>query len=135
MSLFHRFFHNKDLNKLTLENIEHAMVQNEFDRGLIRELIIVFKKRVNQDGDERFRRWFSELHYQLPKEFESEAAAEQLYNMHSGWIESETKKLERETKLSWEEQTEDIKHLSVRARKAQLVVRHRLTDIYWDLLG
>ncbi|MCC2250461.1 hypothetical protein JUJ52_10860 [Virgibacillus sp. AGTR] len=59
---------------------------------------------------------------------------EKMYRYYRKWIEDEVVKLENETKLSWEEQTEDIEDLNIKARKTQLVLRHR-SDVVLELLN
>jgi hypothetical protein len=45
------------------------------------------------------------------------------------------KELEKETGLSWEIQTEDLRDVNEKARKVQLVIRDRLSNIALDLLN
>ncbi|WP_197284359.1 hypothetical protein [Bacillus sp. JCM 19041] len=49
-------------------------------------------------------------------------------------MEEQISRLENELKLSWEEQSEDLKELDEKARKVQLILRQRLTNIVFDLV-
>ncbi|MBM4761198.1 hypothetical protein [Bacillus sp. B15-48] len=126
-------FRDRKLKNFTLEKIHAKMMEMNFNRGLIIELVDVFKNRINEHGEAAFRKWFSELDYRLPEEFEDESLAIKIYENYSNWIENEVNQLERETKLSWEQQTEDLIELDEKARKVQLVIRNRLSDIALDL--
>ncbi|WHY80587.1 hypothetical protein [Siminovitchia fortis] len=119
---------------ITLDNIERIMVQYGFDEGLIKEIIEVFQKRMKEDGEKAFQVWFNNLNYSPPEEFQNESVASAIYERYSQWFDQEVSRLEKETGLSWQEQSEDIASLSEKARKSQLVLRHRLTDINWDLM-
>lgn len=123
-----------DLSKFTLANIEQMMIQYGFDHELIEEINGVCQKRIDNNGERAFQAWFSTLHFQVPEEFQDEAVSTRIYDNYHSWIETEVKKLELETGLSWETQTEDCQQLHEKARKAQLVIRHRLSEISLDLL-
>lgn len=123
-----------DLSNLTLSTIKKKMHEENFNRNFVNDLIDVLSKRENKLGKKEFRYWLYTLDFICPEEFQNESYAEEVYHQYHSWIENEVNKLENETKLSWEEQTADIKELSIEARKAQLVIRHRLTEIIMDLV-
>lgn len=118
---------------ITVIDLENKMIRAGYDEGFIQEILAVCKKRINKYGQKEFQHWLYDLNYKLPEEFQNENKAIHIYENYSPWIEEEIIKLENETKLSWEEQAEDIKDIDLRARKAQLVIRHRLTDVTFDL--
>ncbi|MED3645989.1 hypothetical protein P4475_04055 [Halalkalibacterium halodurans] len=122
-----------NLHLITLENIERKMVEYGFDRGLRQKVISAFEKRLTTYGEIDFQLWFSRLHYSTPEEFQHEQVAISLYKTYQPWFDAEVKKLEQETDLSWVEQTEDLVGLQDEARKAQLVLRYRLSEIQLDL--
>lgn len=124
----------KNLSMISLNNIGKIMDQYGFDSGLIHEILEVFQKRMEIYGEGQFQDWYSNLHYTTPKDFQSDEAASKLYERYRRWFDQEVSKLEKETGLSWEEQSEDIASLNEKARKSQLVLRHRLSDIKWDLM-
>ncbi|WP_044641359.1 hypothetical protein [Risungbinella massiliensis] len=124
---------NQNLDNITLPNLEQKMRQEQFDENVIQEILTLFQKRIDTDGQAEFQTWLCNLHYRLPEEFQNEIVATQIYDKCLNWIEQEVKKLKNETKLTWEEQTEDIQSLSFKARKAQLVIRHRLSEVVFDL--
>ncbi|ARK32367.1 hypothetical protein [Halalkalibacter krulwichiae] len=126
-------FRNRNVSHFTLEAINKKMAEMKFDREFAEEIMNTFKDRINEDGEKAFQKWFSELHYRLPEEFQDEFLAIKRYRQYAKWIEEEVCKLETETKLSWQQQTEDIKDLDDRARKVQLVIRSRLSDIALEL--
>lgn len=128
-------FESKNLSHITLAMIQSKLTELNVDNGFSEEVVTVFKIRIKEQGEKAFRKWFSELHYQVPDEFSDESVAIKMYDNYSIWIEDEISKLEKETKLTWEKQTEDIKRLDDKARKAQLVIRHRLSDIALDLMN
>ncbi|SHH80555.1 hypothetical protein [Virgibacillus chiguensis] len=84
-------------------------------------------------GKSVFQTWIANLNYQVPEPFRKEEKAEQIYESFTEWMEDEVIKLENETGLPWEEQAEDLANLSIKARKAQLVLRHRISDIVLEL--
>lgn len=141
MSKLNKFFNNllnsknKNLTKITVSNLEQKMKAEKFPEKLIEELLIEFNKMINEQGEVEFQKQFTNLHYQVPDLFRSELKAEKIYKDYQNWIEDEVVKLENETNLSWEEQTEDIEELIIPARKAQLVLRHRITEVVLDLLN
>ncbi|GIN23010.1 MAG TPA: hypothetical protein DEO65_14680 [Bacillus bacterium] len=133
--MFNRLFKNKrNLSMITLGNLEKVMVQYGFDGGLIKEILEAFQKRMREEGEENFQVWYSNLDYTTPEEFQNEEKAMKMYERYSPWFDQEIFKLEKETGLSWQEQTEDIASSNKKARKSQLVLRHRLSEINWDLM-
>lgn len=124
---------NTDVANVTLDSIEKAMLQNGFPKALIEEITLFFKNRIDLYGEEIFQEWFGNLHFSLPEEFQGEREANQFYHRYSSWIEKELKKLEAETGITWQKQSEDLGHISDGARKTQLVFRHRITEVYYDL--
>jgi hypothetical protein len=123
----------QNLDKINLYILKHKMMEAEFDQNIIQELMTVFEKRINNYGEAEFKNWIKNLHFKIPEEFQDEKEAIQLYYRNSFWLEKEVNKLENETRLSWEDQTEDIKDLDIKARKAQLVIRHRISELVLDL--
>lgn len=124
----------RDLSMITLNNIEKIMARYGFDFGLAKEILDVFHKRIERYGEDEFQAWYSNLNYRTPEDFQNEEEAAKLYESYSSWFEQEVSKLEKETGLPWQEQTEDIATLNEKARKSQLVIRHRLSEINWDLM-
>ncbi|QKG85664.1 hypothetical protein GXN76_15220 [Kroppenstedtia pulmonis] len=122
------------LSKITLDNIEQMMIHHECDKGFIEEILAVFEKRIEMYGEKEFQHWFHHLCFKVPEEFQNEKESVRIYRKYSSWMEREVRKLESETGLSWEEQTADIMYFNAKARKAQLVIRHRLSEIALDLL-
>lgn len=127
------FKDNSHLKILTMENLSKKMLEYDFDKDFMKELLMIFHERIKIDGEKNFQKWLYKLHFQVPEEFQDETIAIEAFNKYSEWIEREVKKLENEIKLSWEIQTEDIQHLDERARKTQLVIRDRLSTIVLDL--
>ncbi|MFC0015253.1 MULTISPECIES: hypothetical protein [Allobacillus] len=125
---------NKNLNNITLNNLENKMNEVGFDDDFIKEIIQVFKQKIVEQGEREFQQELVNLHFKCPGEFQSEEKAVQTYDKYHSWLESEVKNLENETKLSWEKQTEDIEELNEKARKTQLVIRHRLSEIVLELI-
>ncbi|MBA4536517.1 hypothetical protein H1Z61_04980 [Bacillus aquiflavi] len=123
-----------NLSNYTLTNIEQMMIKDKFQHEFIKEIIALFRKRIEKYGEKEFQLWFSQLNFTVPEEFQNEKACIQIYEKYHFWFEKEVEKLEKETKLSWEKQTEDIKFLHEKARKVQLVIRHRLSEIQLALL-
>ncbi len=66
--------------------------------------------------------------------FKDEITAINIYNKYPQLMEEQISRLENELKLSWEEQSEDLKELDEKARKVQLILRQRLTNIVFDLV-
>jgi hypothetical protein len=118
---------------VTIHAIKYSMVTENFDPKVIEELLSMLENRLKRDGDELFQQWFRNLNFSVPEEYQDEAIAKEFYQHHSEWIENEINMLEEEVLLSWQEQSEDLIGLEDEARKVQLVIRHRLTDIYLDL--
>ncbi|MBR7553451.1 hypothetical protein KC820_04700 [Allobacillus sp. SKP8-2] len=127
------WMNNKNLDNISLNNLEKKMNEKGFDDDFIKEIIQAFKQRIDKQGEKQFKNWLVNLHFNCPDEFQNEEKAVQVYDKYCSWIESEVNNLEDETKLSWERQTEDIKELDEKARKTQLVIRHRLSEIVLDL--
>ena len=124
---------NKANDHITLDNIQNKMSEMDFTNEFIAEIVTILEEEINTNGIKEFQKWFNELNYKLPNEFKDEALVINIYEIHPLLIEKEIKKLEKETKLSWEKQTEDLIELNDKARKAQLVIRHRLSDIALEL--
>ncbi len=127
-------FKKNNLDAITLENIKEKMFLIGFCQNFIDEIIRVLEIRIKRDGISEFQKWFKHLHYRLPEEFKDDLLIKRLYENYSNWIELEVEKLEKETKLSWEKQTEDLRDVNKKVRKTQLVIRHRLSDIALDLI-
>ena len=123
------------LNNITLSNIEKKMREEEFDSEFIDELISVFQKHNAEENQKEFQTRMYNLHYSLPEEFQEQETCIRFYQASARWIEDEVTKIENETKLSWEVQTEDIQELDENIRKTQLVIRHRLSEIVYDLIN
>ena len=119
---------------ISLASIEKKMREEEFDCKFIDELISVFQQHNSEKNQEEFQKRMSTLHYRLPEEFQDQEYCLNVYEASKQWIENEVTKLENETKLSWEIQTEDIQDLDGKIRKTQLVIRHRLSEIVYDLI-
>ncbi|WP_100372282.1 hypothetical protein [Bacillus sp. FJAT-45037] len=133
-----KLFGFKDRNKLvniTLDNIQNKMYEMGFYKEFVEEIMIILDNRFNKYGKEKFQEWFNGLNYRLPEDFNDEKVAIKIYEKHSLLIEEQVKKLEKETKLSWEIQTEELKNINEKARKVQLVIRDRLSGIALDLLN
>jgi|SRR5690625_4621021 len=122
------------LKNITLNNIQDKMHEIGFNEKFTEEIMVILEKRYNEYGEKQFQKWFNELHYSVPEEFEDESLAIKIYEKHSQLIEEQVKELEKLTKLSWEKQTEDLDNLNEKAGKLQLVIRQRLSDIALDLL-
>ncbi|MEB1808504.1 MAG: hypothetical protein LPK26_14635 [Bacillaceae bacterium] len=118
----------------TLQLLQVKMMEQNFDPLLIEELIATFNKRIDTYGEKAFTKWLSKLHYSVPEEFQEEQVAITTYEKYQTWIDEEVEKLENETKLPWQTQTEDLENLDGRARKAQLVLRHRMTELAYELI-
>ncbi|MCD8509371.1 MAG: hypothetical protein LRY73_05465 [Bacillus sp. (in: Bacteria)] len=124
---------NKANEKITLENIEKKLSEMGFDKDFVTELVSILDVRMKRDGIQEFQKWFRKLNYRLPEDFHDQALAHKIYKNHLQTIEAEVTKLEKETHLSWEEQTRDLQGFDAQTRKVQLVIRHRLSDIALDL--
>lgn len=136
-TFFYRFLgmENKNhVNKLTLANLEQEMENEEFPKVLIKEIVAHFNMMINEKGDEKFKHWIFNLHFQILEPFKNELKAENIYNKYEDWIEREIVKLENETDLSWQEQSADLEKVNLKARKAQLVLRHRMTEVVLNVL-
>lgn len=125
--------YQEELNKITLEKIEKGMEHYEFSEFVQEVLIGMFKERIQQYGEDEFKMYMYNLHFTVPQEIADERIAIQLYDRNQYWFEKEVKKLESELNLSYEEQSEDLEHLHVKARKVQLVIRHRISGIILDI--
>lgn len=90
------------LANITLDNIQNKMYELGFYKEFVEEIMIILEKRFNKYGKEEFQDWFYGLNYRLPEEFNDEITAIKIYEKHSLLIEEQVKKLEKETKLSWE---------------------------------
>ncbi|MBU9713557.1 hypothetical protein [Evansella tamaricis] len=133
-----KIFGFRDRNALvniTLDNIQNKMYEIGAHKEFVEEIMYVLENRFNKYGKKEFQEWFNGLNYRLPEEFNDEKVALKIYEKHSLLIEEQVKKLEQETKLSWEIQTEELKNINEKARKVQLVIRDRLSDIALDLLS
>jgi anaerobic ribonucleoside-triphosphate reductase len=136
--MIRKLFGSKDrklLVNITLDNIQNKMYEMDFYKEFVEEIMIILENRFNKYGKKEFQEWFDGLNYRLPEEFNDEKVAIKIYEKHSFFIEEQVKKLEQETKLNWEIQTEDLKNSDEKVRKVQLVIRHRLSDIALDLLS
>ena len=129
------FKDGKSLVNITLENIRNKMYEMGFNKGFVEEIMIILEKRFNKYGEKEFQEWFNGLHYRIPEELKDELLAIKIYEKHGLLIEEQVEKLEKETKLSWELQTEELKNINEKARKVQLVIRDRLSGIALDLLN
>ena len=122
------------LKNLTLSNLEKKMKEKNFDDNLIIDLIEVWKQRIIKLGEKDFQLWLYNLDFKTPDEFLEESFAIKFYEKYHTWIEKEIVKLEKETKISWEIQSEDLKKFTTKARKVQLVIRHRVSEIVLALM-
>lgn len=129
------FKDNKSLVNITLDKIEDKMYEIGFTKEFAEEIMCILDKRFDEYGERKFQEWFRELHYRTPEECKDELFAMKMYDKHSRLIEEQVKELEKETKLPWTIQTEDLENLNEKARKVQLVVRDRLSGIALDLLN
>lgn len=132
--MFKKLFGFKDRHvNITLDNIKNKMYEVGFDKEFVEDIMIILEKRFHENGKEKFQAWFYGLNYKLPEEFHDEIVAIKIYEKHSQLIEEQIKMLEKETKLSWDIQSEDIINMNEKARKVQLVIRDRLSGIALDL--
>ncbi|WP_070120881.1 hypothetical protein [Bacillus marinisedimentorum] len=124
----------KNLSNLTLPQLEQKMKEEGFHESVIKDLISVLQEKLIKIGEQDFQKWLYHLNFQVPDGLQNEKSAAEFYEKHHFWIEDELVKLEEETKLSWDVQSVDLKKLDVKARKAQLVIRHRLSEIVLELI-
>lgn len=124
----------KNMEKLELEAIRKQMMNDKFDHQVLEELINLLNYRIKKDGEEQFQSWFSALHYRIPEEFEDKEFTRQFYLNHKLWIEKEIINLEKELKIPWEIQAEDLNSNDEKEKKVQLVIRHRLTEIVYSIM-
>lgn len=125
----------KRLGKLTLPTLEGKMDENGFDPQIKEFILQLFQKRIKESGEKEFQLWLYNLSFSVPEELSDEDVANSLYTKHQSWFEQEIQKLEKETGLSFEVQTEDIAHMQLDARKAQLVIRDRIYMMVLEILG
>ncbi|NBJ70152.1 MULTISPECIES: hypothetical protein [Clostridia] len=128
-------YYDKKFRGITLESIEQKLNEQMFPDKLIEQLLVEFRFIASESGERVFQKHLVNLHYQVPEPFKKEKKAEQMYEDFSDWIEEEVIKLENETGLPWEEQAEDLTNLNIKARKAQLVLRHRISEVVLELLN
>lgn len=129
---------NKKLKKkllatLNLDNLKKEMKRSEFPQGLVTEMLTHFNHVIDEHGENGFSEWMYNLHYQVPEPYQTISTAENVYTKYEEWVEGEIVKLESETKLSWQEQSADLTHVSIEARKAQLVLRQRISDLVLNI--
>ncbi|RCW73066.1 hypothetical protein [Saliterribacillus persicus] len=124
----------KGLSNLTLNELEQKMREEQFDDNLIKDLMEVLKQRLIKYGESEFQKWLYNLNFRCPEEFQNESLALEFYERNHAWIEEQTAKLEQETNISWLVQAEDLKDYNINARKVQLVIRHRLSEIVLELI-
>ncbi|MEC2073759.1 hypothetical protein [Alkalihalophilus marmarensis] len=124
-----------NLSNITINNIEKKMNEVGFNKSFIEEIKSVLDRRLSKYGEQKFQEWFGSLNYSLPEEFNDETVSIKLYEEHSSLVEEQVKKLEKESKLTWGEQTVDLIGQNEKSRKVKLVIRHRLSDIMLDLLN
>ncbi len=127
-------FKKRSLSKINLINIKNKMIEDRFDPAVIGELLEIFEERINRNGESAFQKWLYELNFSVPEEYQNSEQAIHLYNKASNWLEKEVINLERETRLTWEIQGEDLQEPNEHVRKTQLVIRHRLTEVILDIL-
>lgn len=119
---------------ITINQLETKMKEAKLDDAFTEELLKLFNKKIGELGEQGFTSWLTNLHYSVPDEFEKEHKAIQLYEKCCSWIEAEIIKLELETMLTWEELTIDMNHMDEKARKAQLVIRQKVTNLVLDFV-
>jgi primase-polymerase (primpol)-like protein len=127
------FSNKKHLRDLTISNLEQQMKKEKFNENFTATILEVLKARLVKYGDAGFQEWLYELNFNIPEEFTDESLALNIYLMNEKWMEEELVKLEHETGLSWEVQAEDLQSTDMRVIKAQLVTRHRLSEIILEL--
>ncbi|WP_026691006.1 hypothetical protein [Alteribacter aurantiacus] len=118
--------------RLTFAKVQEK-VEERFDPLVAKEVIAILEERRIVLEDKGFREWLRDLNFDVPGELSEKGAAITLYDKNPGWFEREVKRLEDESERSWRVQTEELEQLDERARKAQLVVRERLTEIVWEI--
>ncbi|WP_249872178.1 hypothetical protein [Oceanobacillus saliphilus] len=128
-------YKDRSLDNFTLENIQNKMLETGWNEDFTYEIVTIFRERIRKYGEKAFQEWFKELHYQVPEEFDNELLGIEIYDNYATWIEHEVASLEKETNLSWEKQTEDIRKRNDKVRKVQLVIRHRLSEVSLELLS
>lgn len=130
---FNQQKYQESLNKITLEKIEKGMEAYKFPANIKADLLTFFHERVRQQGINEFRLYMYNLPFTVPQEIENERIAKALYEENEAWFEAEINNLEDALQLTFEVQSEDLNHLHVAARKVQLVIRHRLSEITLDI--
>ncbi|WP_456274581.1 hypothetical protein [Bacillus sp. AK031] len=128
------FLNRKNLNSLTLSNLEQQMKKEKFSEEITSALLEVLNARLVKYGEAGFQEWLYNLNYKIPEEIMDEKLALNIYLENKSWMEEELVKLENETGLSWEVQAEDLQSTDMRVVKTQLVIRHRLSEIIMELL-
>lgn len=118
---------------INLEKIKQQMLDLNMDNAFVDEVISFLRQGEERVGQERFQQWLHEADYSIPLELQRDERWIELYDRHQEQIEEEVKKLEVETKLPWQEQTEDVSELEEKARKVVLVVRHRVSGAILEL--
>ncbi|MED3791349.1 hypothetical protein P4571_02670 [Niallia alba] len=124
----------KDLSNLSLSKLEQKMKEDSFEDNLIKDLIVVLKQRLIEFGERDFQKWLYNLNFKYPEDFQDESFAKEIYEKYQFWVEEEIVRLEKETNISWEVQSEDLEKFDIKARKVQLVIRHRLSEIVLELI-
>ncbi|MGM8364238.1 hypothetical protein ACLIBG_02030 [Virgibacillus sp. W0181] len=127
--------YQEELDKITIEKIEKGMEADGFSENVKKELLSLFEERIRQQGLGEFKMYIYNLHFMVPQEIEDEKTATKLYENNEAWFEKEISNLENELQLSYEKQSEDLEPMNVKARKAQLVIRHRFSSIILDILS
>ncbi|MDU1847059.1 MAG: hypothetical protein E6778_16115 [Niallia nealsonii] len=124
----------KDLSNLSLSKLEQKMKEDSFEDNLIKDLIVVLKQRLIEFGERDFQKWLYNLNFKYPEDFQDESFTKEIYEKYQFWVEEEIVRLEKETNISWEVQSEDLEKFDIKARKVQLVIRHRLSEIVLELI-
>lgn len=119
--------------KYAISKFENLMDEYGFDSAVKEEVVKVLQAQLDKYNKEEFTKWCENLNYKCPDEFTDESYGITLYEQSKDFFDREIIKLEEETKLSWLEQSEDLYMLDESARKVQLVIRHRLTEMVLDL--
>lgn len=115
------------------EEIIEKLYEMRIHPVVIRELFQSFQEQIKQSGAEAFSSYLHNLHFQIPEKFKSEQVACELYAKCSQWFDEEVLKLEKELQIPFSVQTEDLKHVSSKVRKVQLVLRQRVTEAVIEL--
>ncbi|MFD1020838.1 hypothetical protein [Thalassobacillus hwangdonensis] len=113
--------------------LNEQMVKVGIDQQVIHEWLHLFRKKASEIGEDGLVDWLHKLNYGTPEPYVNEQCAIDFYHRHEQWVKQTVAKLEQEIGLPWEVQAEDLSELDIRARKAQLVIRQRVTDIVLDL--